>query len=132
MSSKHRPTVEEAVRLEGMVVQKRLGRVETTRYLVLDLTSGTLYIYRHPPPDIAAVRNRKKSAGSRIKSSLSSLVNSNAMIGVTELDNLHLTHINRERRPNPKQRRQSKIQEMRGDSWEPKFVVPSHVDWKIR
>jgi hypothetical protein len=117
-----------------MVVQKRLGRVETTRYLVMDLKSGLLCIYRDPPPGIAAQQKRPKSAASRMKASMNSLVKSNNLSRVTELEDGHLAlaHINRERRPSPKQRRQSKIQEMRHDSWEPKIVVPPHVDWKIR
>ena len=119
-----------------MVVQKRLGRVETTRYLVMDLTSGHLCIYRDPPPDIAVRQKHKrsKSAASRVKASMSSLVKSNNTSSVTELEDGHLclAHISRERRPGPKQRRMTKIHEMRGDSWEPKIVVPPHVDWKIR
>jgi hypothetical protein len=117
-----------------MVVQKRLGRVETTRYLVMDLHSGHLCIYRDPPPDIATKQKRPKSAASRVKASMNSLVKSNNISRVTELEDGHLAlaHINRECRPGPKARRQTKIQELRGDSWEPKIVVPPHVDWKIR
>jgi hypothetical protein len=121
-----------AVRLEGMVVQKRMGRVETTRYLVMDLVEGHFCIYRDPPPNIASAQNIKKSTTSKIKASISSVIKSNSVSGVTELDSMNLTHISREARPGPKQRRQTKIQELRGDSWEPKIVVPSHVDWKIR
>lgn len=121
-----------AVRLEGMVVQKRMGRVETTRYLVMDLVDGNFCIYRNPPPNIASMLNIKKSTASKIKASISSVIKSNSVSGVTELDSMNLTHISREARPGPKQRRQTKIQELRGDSWEPKIVVPSHVDWKIR
>ena len=130
-----KPQSGEPARLEGMVVQKRLGRVETTRYLVMDLSTGHLCIYREPPPDIAAMQKQKrpKSAASRMKASITSLVKSNNINSVTELDDAHLplAHINRERRPE-NQRRQTKIQSIRGDSWEPKIVVPPHVDWKIR
>lgn len=116
-------------------MQKRLGRVETTRYLVLDLKTGHLCVYRDPPPDIAALQKQKgpKSAASKMKASITSLVKSNNVSGVTELEDAHLalTHINRDMRSN-KQRRQTKIQELRGDGWEPKIVVPPHVGWKIR
>ncbi len=123
-------------RLEGMVVQKRLGRVETTRYLVIDLKKGSICIYREPPPDIAAMQQRKrpKSAASRLKASLTSRVKSNNIANVTELEDAHylaLAHINRERRTSSNRRR-TKIKELRGESWEPKLVVPPHVDWKIR
>ena len=122
-------------RLEGMVVQKRLGRVETTRYLVLDLKTGHICIYRNPPPatDSALQKQKPKSPASKMKASLSSIVKSNNVSRVTELEDayLALTHINRDSRPG-KQRRQTKIQELRGDSWEPKIVVPPSVDWKIR
>ena len=123
-------------RLEGMVVQKRLGRVETTRYLVIDLKSRFICIYREPPPDIAAMQNHKrpKSAVSRLKASITSRAMSNNITNVTELEDAHylaLAHINRERR-NTAQRRRTKILELRGESWEPKLVVPPHVDWKIR
>lgn len=123
-------------RLEGMVVQKRLGRVETTRYLVIDLKRGCISIYREPPPDIAAMHKHKrpKSAASRLKASLTSRVMSNNITHVTELEDAHylaLAHINRERR-NSTQRSRAKVKELRGESWEPKLVVPPHVDWKIR
>jgi len=122
-------------KLEGMVVQKRLGRVETTRYLVMDLTTEHICIYREPPPDIAAMQKQKrpKSAASRLKASITSRVKSNNIAGVTELEDAHLAlaHINRERR-NSVQRRRTKIKEMLGESWEPKIIVPPHVDWKIR
>lgn len=125
-----------SARLEGMVVQKRLGRVETTRYLVLDLKTGHICLYREPPPDIAAMQKRKrpKSAASRLKASMTSRVKSNSITNVTELEDTHylaLAHVNRERR-NSSQRRRTKIKDLRGDSWEPKLVVPPHVDWKIR
>lgn len=130
-----KPQSGEPVRLEGMVVQKRLGRVETTRYLVIDLKTGHLFIYRDPPPGIAALQKQKgpKSAASKMKASITSLVKSNNISGVTELEDAHLalTHINRDSRPG-KQQMQTKIQQLRGDSWEPKIIVPPHVDWKIR
>ena len=133
--SSSKPHSGETIRLEGMVVQKRLGRVETTRYLVLDLTTGHICLYRDPPPDIAVLQKKQRpnSAASRMKSRINSIVNSNS-ISLTELEDAHLalTHINRERRPGFKQRKLSKIRELRGDSWEPKFVVPPEVDWKIR
>lgn len=115
----------EALRLEGLVVQTRLTHIETTRYLVIDFNAGSISLYRKPPPTDGkyALHHTGQSLPSKVLSSFTpSLVRSKSENGRTnsEFAFNNLAHISREKR------------HLARGVWEPKFTVPSSVDWKLR
>lgn len=113
------------LRLEGLVIQKRFTRVETTRYLVMDFNSGSISVYKRPPPkdEFHAMQNKRaKSVPSKFVSSVASTLTRSSSddggcTGNVTCENL--AHI-------------SKQQRHFSGAWDPKFTVPSTVDWKIR
>ena len=116
------------LRLEGLVVEKRLTRVEKTRYLVIDFNAGSISVYKKPPPkdEFSAMQKRSRSVPSKFLSGVtSSLARSSSDegrgCGKAHLTCENLAHISRQRRHFPG-----------GGAWDPKFTVPASVDWKIR
>jgi hypothetical protein len=120
--SPSRPQSKEPIRLEGLVVQKHLGRVERSRYLVIDFNAGSISVYKSPPPssDVSATRERSLSLPSRLISSARPNFSRSRSTseGVKEAD--HLAHLSHESR------------DCERGIWEPKFTVPSSIGWKIR
>lgn len=117
----------QALRLEGLVVQKRLTRVETTRYLVIDFQAGSISMYKKPPPkDNFQPTSRSLSAPQKIMSSVTSSLSRSSSAscdgrgGKGPLTCENLAHMSRQARYLPS-----------GD-WDPKFTVPANVDWKLR
>ena len=100
-----------ACRLEGLAVQKRLGHVEMTRYLVLDFNAGSLAVHRTPPPaDLTASGTRRRRNPLRLR----------AHCRAADLTAANLAHVSRQPR------------NLAFGVWDPKFTAPANVDWKIR
>jgi len=62
------------LRLEGIVIQKRLTRAEATRYLVMDMNAGSIAVYKNPPPKddgLSGMDQRSKSMPAKILNSVS-------------------------------------------------------------
>lgn len=117
----------QALRLEGLVVQKRLTRVETTRYLVIDFQAGSISMYKKPPPkDNFQPTSRSLSAPQKIMSSVTSSLSRSSSAscdgrgGKGPLTCENLAHMSRQARYLP------------SGEWDPKFTVPANVDWKLR
>jgi hypothetical protein len=115
----------EALRLEGLVVEKRLGRVERTRYLVIDFNDGSISVYKSPPPssDVTATQQRiqSRSLPSKLISSATSNFSmslSTSNQGVRKAENL--AHLSRQ------------VRDFERGTWDPKFTVSSSMGWKIR
>ena len=107
------------LRLEGIVVQKRLTHVETTRYLVLDFLTGSISVYKKPPPkdDFAATQSQsvRASTSSKLMSSLKRSVSDSDTPNKSNVTCEHLAHLVRKPRI------------VVDDSWEPKFTVPGKM-----
>lgn len=123
------------LRLEGLVVEKRLTRVEATRYLVIDFNAGSISVYKKPPPKDEFSAMQKRSKSSPASKLISSVANSLTLTrstsdeggsSMTKSTRGHtvtcenLAHMSRKQR------------HFSGGAWDPKFTVPSSVDWKIR
>ena len=111
----------DALRLEGLVVQKRLGRVEKTCYLVIDFMAGSISVYKSPPPSSDQPRSPSRSLPSKLLSSATpnfSRSKSDSGEGVRKVSNL--THLSRQ------------LRDFERGLWDPKFTVPSSMGWKIR
>jgi hypothetical protein len=111
----------EALRLEGLVVHKRLGLVERTRYLVIDFRVGSISIFKSPPPSSDQQRSSSRSLPSKILSSGSSNFSrskSDSDEGVRKVSNL--THLSRQ------------LRDFESGLWDPTVTVPSSMGWKIR
>lgn len=115
------------LRFEGLVFQKRVAKVEKTRYLAIDLKSNSISLYKRPPPKksgpvTASIVNRTVStSGSQDNVDGSS---GNVSLGGEEEKSqavlANLAHISRENYYS------------QDGTWEPKWTIPSSVDWKIR
>lgn len=117
----------EVLRLEGLVVEKRsLAGIEATRYLVIDFITGSISVYKKPPPkdEFSAMDKRSRSVPSKFLASVtpSSLSRSNSDEGGKKASVTceNLAHISR----NPRH--------FASGAWDPKFTVSAAVDWKIR
>mmetsp|Transcript_26725 Transcript_26725/g.57465 ORF Transcript_26725/g.57465 Transcript_26725/m.57465 type:complete len:1125 (-) Transcript_26725:1193-4567(-) len=114
----------ESLRLEGLIVEKRLAHVETTRYLVMDFKTGSISVYKKPPPkDEFSAQKRSRSTPSKILSSVAnSLTRSSSDEGgrKPQVTCENLAHISQKQR------------HFAGGDWDPKFTVSASVDWKLR
>ncbi|KAL7551869.1 hypothetical protein ACHAWF_015087 [Thalassiosira exigua] len=121
-----RPSLDadEALRLEGVVVQKRMSKLETTRYLVIDFNSGAISMYRKPPPKDGSAMAKRRSAPMNLISTLTSSLplsrSSSDGAGCKDLTCENLAHMSRNSR-----------QFARGE-WDPKFHIPPSVKWQLR
>jgi len=112
------------LRLEGLVAEKRITRVETTRYLVIDFHSDSISVYGKPPPkDEFSAKCKSKSVPKKLMSNVTASLKrskSDERGGIkNQLTCENLAHISREAR-------------LPCSSWDPKFTVSASVDWKIR
>jgi len=115
----------EVLRLEGLVVQKRMTRVETTRYLVIDFHNDSVSVYRKPPPEHQLpAKVMSKSVPNQLMSSVTASLKRSKSDerggGKSQLTSENLAHISR------------KAKQFSGVLWKPKFTVSASVDWKIR
>ena len=113
------------LRLEGLVIQKRLTHVEATRYLVMDMNAGSISFYKKPPPkDDDEMQQRSKSVPTKMLESMTpkSLKRSSSDEGgkKAQVTCENLAHISRTPR------------HFDEGVWEPKFSASSAIDWKIR
>jgi hypothetical protein len=109
----------EALRLEGLILQKRLGLVERTCYLVIDFRAGSISVYKSPPPSSDQQHSSSRSLPSKILSSANfSRSKSDSDEGVRKVSNL--THLSRQ------------LRDFESGLWDPTFTVPSSIGWKIR
>lgn len=115
------------LRFEGLVFQKRVAKVEKTRYLSIDLKSGSISLYKRPPPKKSELASA--SIVNEIVSTRASRDNVNGSGGnvsggggeeKSQAVFANLGHISRENYYS------------RDGTWEPKWTIPSSVDWKIR
>ena len=125
------------LRLEGLVVQKRLGRAEATRYLEMDMNKGSIAVYKKPPPKEGADNQRSKSVPSKLMASITpkSLTRANSDEsgkGNTSTMFENLAHISREKRYAADSSKNKRKSIPGATVWEPKFMASSSVDWKIR
>ena len=93
------------LRLEGIVIQKRLTRAEATRYLVMDMNAGSIAVYKNPPPKddgFGGMDQRSKSMPAKILNSVSprSLKRSTSDEGGKKSHSMYenLAHLSREPR----------------------------------
>lgn len=132
----------EPLRVEGLVVSKRLTSAEATRYLVIDFNTGALSVYKKPPPKyepqskvlkrtLVSSRVLSRASNQNISKAVSSrskdLVKSSSFGSSDEDDPENenssgkaddMTHVCREER-----------KFARGVIWRPEFT---ELDWKIR
>ena len=111
------------LRLEGIVIQKRLTRAEATRYLVMDMNAGSIAVYKNPPPKddgFGGMDQRSKSMPAKILNSVSprSFKRSTSDEGGKKSQSMYenLAHLSREPRyfsdPNNK-----KLKAVSGVTW---------------
>ena len=111
------------LRLEGIVIQKRLTRAEATRYLVMDMNAGSIAVYKKPPPKddgFGGMDQRSKSMPAKILNSVSprSFKRSTSDEGGKKSQSMYenLAHLSREPRyfsdPNNK-----KLKAVSGVTW---------------
>ena len=126
-----RASAREPLRLEGLVVQKRMANVERTRYLVIDFKAGSISLYKRPPPksEFSARSSLTKQSGA-IGSAVKLAAKKKSFLGKnssekndslkSEVAFENLAHISR------------KNNYFGGGTWDPKWTIPSSVDWKFR